>query len=492
MANGINSEAQRILVILLVIIFGSGSWLTVSGVWSEIPILVALGLPEKNLITSYITLIVQSGLFGVFIFLCCNRYLASTRIYRLEIPVTYAVTFIGSIGSFLLIFFWNSKTYLSGEPHSVFFLFNVFLVSLVDMMMNTTSMGFISLLKPAYLNWLWFGIGMSSILPACVVLIQQAGATSTETCVANYTFLNQTVVGNASVSYNCTSWREVAPEYLFTPSQYFTFLFVMMLCCHISFICLNYLPCARREYAPQPDGHHLKKDGCGGLFQWNSSDDPSSNEANELLISRPNSLSGLESANSDQSKSCELEGELRNRQLVFLYSMCLLNKYILFGTLSPLQGFSASAYGRGTYGLVMPIHEIADALAFLLFLLKPIYSFKVVTGTFILGFISSLYCVLVAALSPYPPFSSIFFGKVLIVAAWIGAGLFHSYSRAATSWILRHTHESRKHLILSSALGEIGATVGAIVMFILINVCNIFVAYEDQGLCPTHPTCIIL
>ena len=265
MEDGINSQVERIFVILLVIIFGSGSWITISGVWSEIPVLVALGLPEKNRITSYITILVQSGLFvGVVPFLICNKFLASTRVYRPEIPFIYPVIFTGTIGTFLLIFFWDSRTYLSGQPHSVAFIIIIFFVATVDMTMNITSIGYISLLKPEYLNWLLIGQGMGFFLPAWVVLIQHSGG-SKETCVANFTFMNETVVGNSSLSYSCTSWREVAPEFLFGPEQFFAFLFAMMLSCHISFICLNTLPCTRREYTPQRDGHHLKKMAAEGF-----------------------------------------------------------------------------------------------------------------------------------------------------------------------------------------------------------------------------------
>eukprot|EP00057_Strongylocentrotus_purpuratus_P023452 XP_011677926.1 PREDICTED: solute carrier family 52, riboflavin transporter, member 3-like [Strongylocentrotus purpuratus] len=175
MEDGINSQVERSFVILLVIIFGSGSCMTMSGVWSEIPVLVALGLPEKNRITSYIMIPLVCGFVVVVAFLICIKFLESTRVYRPEISFIYVITFIGTIATFLLIFFWDSRTYLSGQPHSVAFMINIFFVLTVDMILGNTSSGYKSLLKPEYLNWLLLGQGMSSILPGCVVLIQYAG-----------------------------------------------------------------------------------------------------------------------------------------------------------------------------------------------------------------------------------------------------------------------------------------------------------------------------
>lgn len=412
-----NSRLERILVIALVVIFGSGAWVSVSGIWTELPILIATGLPEKYRITSIVNILIQFAAVGMIAFLICNKLSASTRLYRPEIPVNYAITFMGTIATFLLIFFWDSETYLSGQPHSVAFLCLLFFVALVDITSNVTFVGFMSLLKPNLLNWFWIGEGMSHILPAFVVLIQQSGG-SKDTCVANYTFINETMIGNSSVTYNCTSWQEVVPQFLFEPDEYFSFLFMMMLSCHIAFICLNTLPCARREYTPQRDGHHLKRDGCGGLFKSLSSADEETDllRLTPVVSSNGNDTSISNKENNDSNNELT-ERHLTKKQVAFLYTIFFLNFLMAYGIMSPILGYSGSAYGHATFQLLVPLEQIAVAFAYFMFLLKPIYSFNAVAVSLVVAFFGYTYALVVASTSPYPPFSGLVAGKVLIVSS---------------------------------------------------------------------------
>ncbi|XP_063951278.1 riboflavin transporter 2-like [Lytechinus pictus] len=490
-----NRPGERILVIVLVVLFGSGAWVSVSGVWTELPIMISTGLPEQYRMTSIVHILIQFSLVGMIAFLICNKLVASTRIYRLEIPWNYGITFLGTIATFLLIFFWDTRAYVFGELHSVAFLCLVFFVSLVDITSNVTFVGFMSLMKPNLMNWFWIGEGLGHILPAFVVLIQQSNG-KMKSCVVNDTYLNETVVGNSTVMYNCTSWEEVAPQLLFEPKDYFVVLFLMMLACHISFICLNNLPCSRREYVPQADGHHLRTDGCGGLFKQSetlSADEEDGDRVRLMSVvrSHEDGSPNAPDEENDNSGNDLAEQHLTKRQVVFLYTVFFINFTLSFGIMGPILGFSGSAYGNDTFEILVPMQEIAIAVAYFLFLLKPIYSFKVVAGSLLLAIACYTYDFVVAAASPNPPFYSIIFGKIYIVLNAVTRGLSSRYCHASTVWILRNSTDSRRHLIVSAAIGQVGVFIGSVTMFVLINVFNVFESHHETKSCPSF-TCSMM
>ena len=60
---------RMLLVDMLAILFGISSWISINGLWVELPMLVGSGLPEGWALPSYLSIIVQVKLEYSFYFM---------------------------------------------------------------------------------------------------------------------------------------------------------------------------------------------------------------------------------------------------------------------------------------------------------------------------------------------------------------------------------------------------------------------------------------
>lgn len=60
-----DSGKERVFVVdLLAVLFGIGAWISVNGLWVELPLLVA-GLPEGWALPSYMSIVIQIANIGI-------------------------------------------------------------------------------------------------------------------------------------------------------------------------------------------------------------------------------------------------------------------------------------------------------------------------------------------------------------------------------------------------------------------------------------------
>ncbi|XP_072178737.1 solute carrier family 52, riboflavin transporter, member 3-B-like [Diadema setosum] len=468
-------------VALLVVLFGGGAWISISGLWVEVPILILQGIPEQYEINSYISVVIKLALVGPLAFLICNRF-APKRCYRPEIPVIYVTTFIATIGTLIVAFTWNKYTVwaVDGKLHSTAFLVLLFFISLVDASSSVTFVGFMSLFKASYLNWYLVGQGSSSLWPTLVMLIQKE--TNHKSCVVNSTFINKTLIGNDSVAYNCTVWSRDGSRVEFGPTSFFYVLTAMMLVCHLSFIGLNVLPCAIREYATPEDGRRRHHDPCGGLFQSQGEED----KENTILLEMQATTGEAEAETSFHAESDQVP--LSTKQYTLLYVVIFMDFFILYGVMPTIQSYSGSAYGHDTLEYVVIFRNLSKVTGFLLFLVKPVRSFVLVIVTLLLGFLFATYGLIVAVMSPHPPLEGLLVGKIIIVLAWMFEGLSFIYCQAAALWIVRKGTNVRRHLIWVGVTAQIAVVLGTLTMFPLVTVYNVFHA-NKEGRCDGEITC---
>ncbi|XP_071477755.1 riboflavin transporter 2-like [Diadema antillarum] len=244
------------LTSLLVLTFGTSTWVALGGIWVELPLLTNLGFPEGYKTGSYVIVITQAAAIGPLIFVGL-QYL-TPRHCRLEIHTIYVILALGATASFLLIFFWDATSFwpLDHSDHSTAFLVLTFFMSLVDSTSNLTFIPFVSWLKSKYLNWYFIGEGLSSVIPSFVVLIQGSGGYGN--CEANFTYINATFYPqtNTTVVENCTQWVVGGDRNeRFSPQIYFTFIFILFALSTLSFCLLRWLPFLRSQYDETDDSN---------------------------------------------------------------------------------------------------------------------------------------------------------------------------------------------------------------------------------------------
>lgn len=109
-----------------------------------------------------------------------------------------------------------------------------------------------------------------------------------------------------------------------------------------------------------------------------------------------------------------------------------------------------------------------------------------VIGTTISGYILAL-----AALSPTPPLLG-HGGGAIMVAAWVLSVGVLTYVKVTIASILRRQKEKGgRNLFLFGVFTQIGSTIGSVIMFVLINVNNLFVPYYPcSGLSTTFTSVV--
>ncbi|XP_041460361.1 solute carrier family 52, riboflavin transporter, member 3-like [Lytechinus variegatus] len=511
------------LTVLLVVTFGTSTWVSLGGIWVELPLLTNLDIPEGYKIGSYFTIVTQAAVIGPLIFVSCQCF--APKKYHLEIPAIYAILAVGATASFLMIFFWDSCTFWFGEEHSTAFLILSFFMALVDSTSNLTFMPFISSLKSKYLNWYFIGEGLSSVIPSIVVLIQGSGGE--DECVANYTFTNTTKdpVKNVTIHQNCTIWDvEKVGDFRFPPQYYFTFIFVLFALSTISYWILRCVPLFQDQYEEvelteitndagirrclecrkgnQVDektplllsnAEENKTQGNGtGLPTESCEDDLNEESSVDREREIDCSMVGIVGSNTDRdiTGNSNVSTSSSSARHAFLFITLTLISALFYGVLPAIQGYSAAAYGSHIYLVATAFAEIGGPVGTILVMIRPTTSYPLVFLMSLGGVAAGGYCILTASLSPTPPLQGHTIGEVLIVLAWILQGIFFSYCRAAIGGILRSDSRSWMLMMFFGGCTTIGTIVGAVIIFPLVSVLKIFKSFDPSQACASLVTCL--
>ena len=262
---------MSVLTHVLACLFGLGSWVTICGLWVELPLIVPQ-IPEGWYLPSYLSVLIQLANVGP---------LGVTLAHRLcpgklnEATLIYSIVSLGAVATFLMAFFWRETVEIGGTHRSVPLFVLTFLVSAVDCTSSVTFLPFMNRLPPVYLTSYFIGEGLSGLLPALVALAQGVGVmhcvnvttvghaslpgnasleVDTQTGVALHsanitTEMDSSLFSNGSVVMDAAS-AGLVPHYQpanFSTEVFFVFLMTMMLVCLGSFLLLNVLPCVPCE-----------------------------------------------------------------------------------------------------------------------------------------------------------------------------------------------------------------------------------------------------
>lgn len=213
------------LTYMLVCLFGIGSWITVNGLWVELPLFVDR-LPEKWNLPSYLTIIVQFANVGVLIYAVGKRLAPQSFT---EKPVIIVIVIIGATSCLLLSVFWDRVSVVFDTKHSVALLSLSFCLATVDCTSTVVFLTFMANFPPPYIIALMIGETLSSMIPGFVALAQGLG-------------------GDDSCSNKTNNSTNIHDNINFSPNVFFIFLFLVMVTCGAAFIALNYLPTAKKQH----------------------------------------------------------------------------------------------------------------------------------------------------------------------------------------------------------------------------------------------------
>ncbi|KAF6284868.1 solute carrier family 52 member 3 [Rhinolophus ferrumequinum] len=456
---------MALLTHLLVCTFGMGSWVAINGLWVELPLLVA-ELPEGWYLPSYLTVIIQLANVGPLLVTLLHHFRPGCLS---EVPVIFTVLGVGTVACILFAFLWNVTSWVLSGHHSVTFMVLTFFLALVDCTSSVTFLPFMSQLPTHYLTTYFVGEGLSGLLPALVALAQGSGLT---TCV------NVTETSHTTPSPN-TTWRTDTPQgdnstpvsglsgmalstgrleshYLpanFSPLVFFLLLAFMMACCLIAFFLLQHYP-----------------------RHWKTSTEDLLTSQVTLYAIRPLKEGLGPPGPGDSSKG---QGHLEEKraphhlaQLTFIYVLVAFVNALTNGVLPSVQTYSCLSYGPVTYHLAATLSSMANPLACFFSMFLPNRSLPFLGVLTVLGTSFGAYNMAMAVMSPCPLMQGHWTGEVSIVVSWVLFTGCLSYVKVMLGVILRD--HSRSALLWCGATVQLGSLFGALLMFPLVNVWQLF------------------
>ncbi|XP_051925252.1 riboflavin transporter 2 [Hippocampus zosterae] len=418
---------------LLACLFGLGSWVSICGLWVELPLIVPQ-IPEGWYLPSYLSVLIQMANVGPLLVTLMHRFRPGALN---ETAVIYVVIALGTVASFLLAFFWKETLVVAGSPRSVALLVLTFFLAAVDCTSSVTFLPFMMRLEPQYLTTYYIGEGMSGLLPAVVALVQGVGVIR---CING--------TGDQNTTDDFSTLRAQMQPANFSAEVFFFFLSAMMLVCLVVFFLLNRHPAVARETT--------KSHYTGGVQERN------------WVEKRPM----VKPYRPSKEKSSFGVGTYSWIQVSYIFVILAWANALTNAVLPSVQSYSCMPYGNKAYHLSATLAAVSNPLACFIAMFFPIRSLWLMGALTLLGSGVGAFIMSMAALSPCPLLVNDVWGVVIMVLAWIVMVLTLSYVKVIIGVILRD--EGHCALVWCGAVVQLGSLLGAVAMFPMVSVYNLF------------------
>eukprot|EP00094_Tigriopus_californicus_P000789 TCALIF_00763-PA protein Name:"Similar to slc52a3a Solute carrier family 52, riboflavin transporter, member 3-A (Danio rerio)" AED:0.04 eAED:0.04 QI:0/0.5/0.4/0.6/1/1/5/1316/520 len=435
----------------LAILFGISSWISINGLWVELPLLVDQ-LPESWALASYLSIIIQIANLGP---ICYGIYRYAYPHKNLERYIIVGLLLVGVAASLCLILFWDRTTILAGQEHSTALFVLVFALSMVDCTSSVLFLPFMATFRSIYLNSYLIGEGMSGFLPAVIALMQGVGGNP---YCANVTDSVLDADGNSFVDY-----KEVAvyPDPRFSVEVFFVILMVMVIVSAVAFILMNVVPSVRSELVTDQN-YIAPTEEAGSYDQVTPS---GSGVKDSQSTEAPVSFPSLDSENSDW--------KARNK----FYGFLALQAYLCFisnGAFPSIQTYSCLPFGNVVYHLSVTLNAMANPVMAFMAFFCPCRSSKLLLGLTAAGTLFSGFILATSLESPNQLWGPDVGGALTVLSWVIYGGLFSYVKVSIAGWCWEH---SRTALFWCGAWTQIGSAFGAALSYVLVNELNVFHQY---------------
>ncbi|XP_061752930.1 riboflavin transporter 2 [Nerophis ophidion] len=434
---------MSVLTHLLSCLFGIGSWVSINGMWVELPLIVP-HIPEGWYLPSYLSILIQMANVGPLFVTLMHRFRPGALN---EAAVIYVIIALGTVASLLLGFFWKETVVVAGVPRSVALLALTFFLATVDCTSSVTFLPYMMRLKSQYLTTYYIGEGVSGLLPALVALIQGVGVVHCVNATQPLS-LNQTVnTTDASPTFELLAQHQPAN---FSAEVFFFFVSAMMVVCLLAFLLLNHHPAVARET--------LKGQYTNGVKERKRVEGKSMMDPN-----RPSSQT---------CRSSFGTGMYSWMQVFYIFVILGWTNALTNVVLPSVQSYSCMPYGNKAYHLSATLAAVSNPLACFIAMFFPIRSLWLMGALTSVGSGVGAFIISMAALSPCPLLVNDVSGGVIMVLAWIVFVLALSYVKVIIGVILRD--EGHSALVWCGAVVQLGSLLGAVVMFPLVSVHSLF------------------
>ncbi|VDD93816.1 unnamed protein product [Enterobius vermicularis] len=411
----------RVITYILVVLFGSTSWLSTNSVWMQLPFLTQQ-LPEGWSLPSYLSATVQIACIGPLIYSVihkCTQYSLPTA------PLILILLIFCCLCTGLMALFWWYTVFFYGQQRSIALIVLLFGMALVNSTSNVLFMPYMSSCNMSYLTAYFVGMGLSALFPSLISLLQ----------------------GNDECVYvNGSLTKEPVPP-RFGVSEYNLIMLAWLITATVSFVLLHWSP--------------LGKEG--------SSEQKPTDSRPELPVDESCPLNvrfTLQERRTSKMESCRFG---------FLLFLTAIVNAQMNGIVPSIQSYAALPYSQATYHFALTLSNIASPLiCFLPLLIEPTRVWSLASLTFLSSALTGVIVVL-AKMSPSPVLQYSIWGKVMLVVLSVGGSALHSYLRTVFATVLQKGAEnSESRLFWCGVFIQIGSFLGSFIMFPLVNIFHVF------------------
>ncbi|XP_054277521.1 solute carrier family 52, riboflavin transporter, member 3-A isoform X2 [Macrosteles quadrilineatus] len=432
LSNNCWKSNRKLQVDIFACMFGISAWVSINGMFTQLPILVQTA-PEGWSLPSYLSLIIQFGNIGPVLYslslkLCPQRISDSKLIYF--------TLFMGCASLMSLGLFYDQIWVVFDERHSMVLFINTFFLAIVGCISSTLYMPFMNNYPEVYLVSYVVGEGLSGFVPSIIGLVQGVGG--------NPTCVNST---SPSGEVNLVPYT---PPPNFSPGVFIFILFSMMVAAMVSFFMLNNLSSCKAEKVQDP----VKRDSIVSPV------------TPVEMFMEPNTFT------SPKPPDQVITPPMFKMYLV----LTTIVSMVANGALPSAQSYSCLPYGSLAYHLAVNLGNMANPIAAFLADRAPHTDLSWVISLFSLSGISIVFSLMTAAMSPNPPLQHSGWGTFIIVVCWVMNSSLISYVKMSIATVCRRS--GGRSLYFYGMSTQAGAFIGSSIMFYLITSKQIFTSYN--------------
>ncbi|CAF1543927.1 unnamed protein product, partial [Didymodactylos carnosus] len=418
----------------LIIILNLARWIDLNGLWIELPLMVQ-ATPEKWALPS--TLALTMSLANIFpliiIVLRCwlrNRFT--------EIPFMYVIIVVGIFACMAIGFGWKITMFVLGDERSICLIISVFLLAILDSSSTLVFTDYMKRFHPSYLTAMFFGEGLTSVVPTLLALLQGVGGEIT--CRRNNSLTDQ--------------FEPLYSEPRFSVSILFFILSSIITCSLIAFLILRWTSIVYVADALQK-------------LTTNSyiSDD------NEMFLVN----GGL--------KTPKQNADLSTKQFFLLLFLCIINASFILGILPSLITYALLPYGQKAFYYCVILGPLAYPLAACLNAKVPTVTTTIIVFGCIIGCLGCIYIVIIAFQSPCPIMSDTVHGGIIMIGIWLVSSFILGYIYMASANRIKRSWKRTSGLFWLGVAEQLGTCLGVIPMYLVINT---FKLLKDRQPCQTY------
>lgn len=399
-----------------------GSWLGLTGIFIQLPLMIPI-TPENWTLPSVISLCgaVANIMPAVVIFL---RWYQGKRFS--EIPYIYLTIILGIILRCILSIFWQETMFIFGRARSVWLIGSIFVLSMLACTSSLVFFDYMKRFRSNYLNAVFLSEGLTSAIPTLLLLIQGIGGEAI--CVE---------------TSNGTIAKPTFTQPRFSVSVFMLITTGITVLSLIAFVLLRWTNII--SLANAAESVKVKE--------------TSNNIDENLPMNSP----------TESSKPIVI------KPFIFLLSLNAFSAFMLIGLLPPLTTYSILPYGQKTLYYSILFSPLGYFMALILSLRWTMISMRMTIIGTLVGCIFTIFTIIIAAQSPCPWWADSLHGAIIIVLSGSLLAIIIGFIRITIGNRIKKEWSNEKGMFYFSATYELGAFVGTIPMYLLVNVFDVFI-----------------